>query len=197
MTPHLPSENNPFEALAASASRGLSGCRLAALLALSLGAWSSAGSAAPAWPELRRDLAARFPKVTAIGTAELARWLADPQREPPLLVDVRARGEYEVSHLEGAVSAATREQQAEAVRRAKPGQAVVFYCSVGWRSAQAADRRGKSPGPILLNLDGSIFQWANEGRPLVNAAGAPTLGVHPYNRIWGTLLNRNRWSHEP
>jgi 3-mercaptopyruvate sulfurtransferase SseA len=37
-------------------------------------------------------------------------------------------------------------------------------------------------------LAGGIFQWANEERPLVDAAGNPTTRVHPYNRFWGRLL---------
>ncbi len=37
----------------------------------------------------------------------------------------------------------------------------------------------------VVNLDGSIFEWANEGRPL---DGDEAGGVHPYNRVWGQAL---------
>ncbi|MBI4624748.1 MAG: rhodanese-like domain-containing protein [Verrucomicrobia bacterium] len=170
---------------------------LVALAAIGLGGFVASVSSAPSWPNVRRDIATRFHSVAAVDTRELASWLANPQREQPLLIDVRTREEYEVSHLPGAVWAATAEQQAEALRKAKPGQPVVLYCSVGWRSAEAAVRLGKKRGRIVLNLDGSIFQWANEDRPLVTTHGAPARVVHPFNRMWGGLLDRSRWSHEP
>ena len=40
----------------------------------------------------------------------------------------------------------------------------------------------------VYNLEGSIFKWANEHRPLVDRSG-PASVVHPYNRIWGRLLD--------
>lgn len=38
-----------------------------------------------------------------------------------------------------------------------------------------------------MNLEGSIFAWANEGRPLVDDKGLATK-VHPYDAKWGELL---------
>ncbi|HEY2615439.1 MAG TPA: hypothetical protein VGI42_06990 [Chthoniobacterales bacterium] len=40
------------------------------------------------------------------------------------------------------------------------------------------------------NLEGSIFQWANEHRPLVRD-GTPVTVVHPYNSFWGRLLKND------
>jgi rhodanese-related sulfurtransferase len=40
----------------------------------------------------------------------------------------------------------------------------------------------------VRNLEGSIFQWANERRPLVREE-EPVSQVHPYNALWGRLLN--------
>ena len=44
----------------------------------------------------------------------------------------------------------------------------------------------------VANLEGSIFAWANEDRPLVQGdgegAGAPTSLVHPYDADWGNLV---------
>jgi hypothetical protein len=39
----------------------------------------------------------------------------------------------------------------------------------------------------VQNLEGSIFQWANEHRPLVRDGQRETR-VHPYNAVWGRLL---------
>jgi len=49
--------------------------------------------------------------------------------------------------------------------------------------AQVGSRRAN-----VFNLQGSIFQWANEGRPLM-ANGRVVHVVHPYSERWGVLLN--------
>jgi hypothetical protein len=38
-----------------------------------------------------------------------------------------------------------------------------------------------------MNLDGSIFQWANEGRA-VYRGDVPVQQVHPYGKRWAGLL---------
>jgi hypothetical protein len=41
----------------------------------------------------------------------------------------------------------------------------------------------------VRNLHHSIFAWADQGLPMVNAGGR-TEKVHPFNRAWGRLVNR-------
>ena len=65
---------------------------------------------------------------------------------------------------------------------------VVVYCSVGVRSAGVARRLREAGFAHIENLEGSIFAWANEGRPIVTASGAPAATVHPYDAVWGRLL---------
>ena len=62
----------------------------------------------PATPETKlaestREIAAEFPQVPTLKTAELAAWLDDPKRDSPILLDVREPAEYAVSHLPGAL----------------------------------------------------------------------------------------------
>ena len=116
-----------------------------------------------------------------MSTGELAERIAAKNGARPLLIDVRARQEYEVSHLPGAVWAETPQQIASTMREASDGQAVVLYCSV----APTLMQSGRAN---VFNLQGSIFQWANEGRPLVANDHAVHV-VHPYNERWGVLLN--------
>jgi rhodanese-related sulfurtransferase len=106
----------------------------------------------------------------------------------PLLIDARTREEYEVSHPPEAVWAETPQQIASALREASDGQAVVLYCSVGLRSSKAAATLVRSGRTNVFNLQGSIFQWANEGRPLIANDRAVHV-VHPYDERWGVLLN--------
>ena len=49
---------------------------------------------------------------------------------------------------------------------------------------------GPGQSRAVYNLEGSIFKWANEGRAMVDAAEQPTKLCHPYNFIFGKLLNK-------
>ena len=129
----------------------------------------------------------RFPEVQQLPTQELAAWLADTHRPPPVILDVRQAEEFGVSHLAGA----RRVDPDSKVEGLKPlvatNQAVVVYCSVGYRSSELARRLMKSGVTNVFNLEGSIFQWANEGRALTGTNG-PATAVHPYSERWGALL---------
>lgn len=105
-----------------------------------------------------------------------------------LIVDVRTVEEYAVSRLPGAVSwpdYRTAPPPAELVEHASLGRPVVFYCSIGYRSGEAAVRAARVlPEPSsLLNLRGGIFQWANEGQRL---DGGVT--VHGFDETWSRWL---------
>ena len=40
----------------------------------------------------------------------------------------------------------------------------------------------------VFNLEGSIFKWVAENKPLVDSSGAQVAVVHPYSDLWGKLL---------
>lgn len=104
---------------------------------------------------------------------------------------MRARAEYEVSHLKDA------RPDLESALRALDGRArdapIVVYCSVGVRSSALAEKLIRAGYRNVSNLGGSIFEWANLGYPLVRG-GAPTTRVHPYDANWGRLLERRLWA---
>jgi rhodanese-related sulfurtransferase len=129
-----------------------------------------------------------WPEVPQMSTHELAQRLRASNGAAPLLIDVRTREEYEVSHLPGAVWAETPSEIATALRTAPDQRTVVLYCSVGVRSSKAAAKLIGSGRGNVFNLQGSIFRWANEGRPLIASDHAVHV-VHPYNEHWGILLN--------
>ena len=144
------------------------------------------------WPVVKARITKEFPSVKKVGTADLAKELDSQQR--PVLLDVRTAAEFEVSHLPGAQHV-DPEADAAAVKLAKEAS-IVTYCSVGYRSARFAERLQKAGFRSVRNLEGSIFQWANEGRPLVDARG-PATTVHPYDRKWGVLLEASRRANVP
>jgi rhodanese-related sulfurtransferase len=129
----------------------------------------------------------RFPKVPQISTTNLATWLADPARPQPQLLDVREPAEYAVSHLAGAIQVSPDSSAAKVLARINPHRPVVVYCSVGYRSSQMAQRLQRAGFTNVMNLEGSIFAWANEGHPFV-ADGHPATLVHPYDRKFGQML---------
>ena len=128
----------------------------------------------------------KFPTVTQISTAELAGRLDDPT-SAPLLLDVREPGEFEVSHLQGAYRASDLQSALALLEDTPQGQHIVVYCSVGYRSSKLATELIAAGYDNVQNLEGSIFSWANEGRPLYRD-NSPVHQVHPYNWFWGRLL---------
>lgn len=163
---------------------------LAACAALWLGAaWAFGGplGGKVTWKSVFAWIQRDWPGVPQMTTEELARRLGT-ERERPVLIDTRAREEYAVSHLPGAMRAETPAQIRAALSDVPRESAVVLYCSVGVRSSKAAAALLKDGRGNVSNLRGSIFQWANEGRA-IERDGKPVTAVHPYNRKWGELLD--------
>lgn len=159
------------------------------IAAVGLAALSAEAFALPPWWLVKWRIHREFRGVPKTSTSELAQWLNDPARTPPLLLDVRTEPEFAVSHLAGAVQV-DPESDAKVIRVPK-STPIVTYCSVGYRSAKFAERLQTAGYENVRNLDGSIFQWANENRPLVS--GSHTVQtVHPYSRAWSSLLKRAR-----
>lgn len=131
--------------------------------------------------------------VPTVPAAELARELQ--QAAPPVLLDVRTPAEFRVSHLAGAQFVdfdSVPTAQFAGLDRARP---VVVYCSVGLRSERLGERLHALGFRQVRNLYGGLFEWVNEGHPVVNATG-PTTDVHPYSTFWGSWLRRGRKVYE-
>lgn len=131
----------------------------------------------------------RFPEVPQVSPDDLAAWLADDTRARPQLLDVREADEYAVSHLPGAIRIDPDAPAAAVLMRIDPTRPIVAYCSVGYRSSLVVQRLRAAGFTQAANLEGSIFAWANEGRPL--ESDGRTVGVvHPYDTTFARLLDR-------
>ena len=147
------------------------------------------------WDALNAAIRLKFSSVQRIQTPGLAAWLKDERRAAPTLLDVREPAEFDVSHL-----AHARQVEPGSDPRALglPKDApIVTYCSVGYRSAEFARRLRQAGYTNVHDLEGSIFQWANEGRPLVKDDRQPAEKVHPFNKTWGLLLDPDRRANVP
>lgn len=134
--------------------------------------------------DIKQTVRAKFPSVQQLSTNELDAWLKDANRAQPLLLDARAPAEFAVSHLRGARNA----EQIEAALKAYPkDQPIVNYCSVGYRSSVLSEKLMQGGFTNVYNLEGSIFQWANEGRPVYKGEQI-VREVHPYDAKWGQML---------
>ena len=135
---------------------------------------------------LQESVRKRFPSVRQISTGELAAWLSDSNRVQPLIVDVREANEFDVSHLSGALNLTSVLSLQLAM--ASNSSTAVIYCSVGYRSSAVIEKLQRVGLTNVINLEGSIFKWANEGRPLYRGTNL-VREVHGYSSKWRQLLN--------
>ncbi|MHA3773523.1 rhodanese-like domain-containing protein [Verrucomicrobiota bacterium sgz303538] len=139
---------------------------------------------------LERLVRRRFPRVRQMSSTALAEWLntGEPQ---PVLLDARNSEEYAVSHLPGARNVVPGTSVATLEPTLPKDTPIVTYCSVGYRSSALAEQLRDAGYTNVQNLEGSIFRWANEDRPLV-CDGKPTDKVHPYSNYWARLVKAER-----
>lgn len=143
---------------------------------------------ADSWTTTINMIRARFPGVAHVRTDTLQSWLdKSPKQEDLMLLDVRKPEEFAVSHLQGARAASSKDEAMRILRGVPANRRIVVYCSVGYRSSELAEFLMKTGFTEVYNLEGSIFRWANEGRPVYRAEERVRV-VHPYDSYWGRLL---------
>jgi rhodanese-related sulfurtransferase len=135
------------------------------------------------WPELKSEIRRKFPEVKQLTTRELHDWTGNTNRVQPLLLDCRASEEFQVSQLRGAK---LFDERFDHENKAVP---IVVYCSVGYRSSITAKELRARGFRDVSNLEGSIFEWANAGFPVYQGTNRTTQ-VHPFDKKWGTLLDK-------
>lgn len=137
------------------------------------------------------EIREKLPDVGRIDVDELARRLAEDPA--PVLLDVRASEEFAVSHLRGARHAEELEDALQVLAGKPKSSEIVVYCSIGYRSGYLAKELQEQGFENVRNLEGSIFEWVNEGHA-VYRGDEVVREVHPYDTTWGKLLDRNLWS---
>ena len=135
---------------------------------------------------IKRLTSRKFPIVEWITTKELAGWLEDPLKLQPIILDARTEAEYTVSHLRNAQRIDPYHSNLVVSAESKDTP-IAVYCSVGYRSARIAQQLKQAGFSHVYNLEGSLFKWANEERPIYTNDHITPL-VHPYNQLWGRLL---------
>lgn len=149
-----------------------------------------AGTATTKLEEFHSGLETRYPGVSHRSPKDLG----NIPRNDLVFFDVREADEFDVSKIDGAIRVSPSIRASTFLRehadRLK-GKTAIFYCSVGERSSNLAERVMSQPNDALAiyNLEGGLFRWHNEHRSVANAQG-DTSFIHPYSRRWGRLLER-------
>ena len=146
-----------------------------------------------AWERALRLVRQTFPDVPQMSTQQLVAMRANGTAPDIVLLDARSATEFEVSHLPGAVLASNTRMALEALEATNPARTIVVYCSVGYRSSRLAEKLRARGIENVFNLEGSLFQWANEGHPLYRD-DERAYRAHPYDEEWGQLLDRRFWA---
>lgn len=109
--------------------------------------------------------------------------------EAVLVLDVRERAEYDVSHVPEArwISMATLEQDGLPADWPRD-RAVLTYCTIGYRSGVAA-RVLADQGIDARSIVGGILALAADGQPLTDETG-PTRRVHTWKKSFAWMLPR-------
>ncbi len=160
--------------------------QIATLLVIGTALWLAFGPWR--WGRLKEEVRARFPSVWRISCEELADWRQKNVLQPVLL-DARGEAEYNTSHIPGARRATT--SPALLGIEGKLDMPIVVYCAVGFDSAPVAFRYVAQGYTRVQYLEGGIFLWADEGRPLENLRG-PTDKVNPGKSPYTSYLHRSR-----
>ncbi len=103
------------------------------------------------------ELIDRIERITA---GSLAEQLVAPA--PPLLIDVRARGEWEEERIEASVNVPLSRfpERLETLPRER---AIVVHCASGYRSAIAAGLLRRDGFPQVADLVGGMAAWVSRG----------------------------------
>ena len=149
-----------------------------------------------AWSSIINDIRSKYSDVEHITADSLAFWLESSDNQAPVLLDVREKKEYEVSHLPGAIQIDPNTKRFKKLADIPKDTPIVAYCSVGYRSSEMARRLQKAGFTNVSNLEGSIFTWANEAHPVFSDS-TEVYGVHPYNGVWGQLLQPKLRKYDP
>jgi rhodanese-related sulfurtransferase len=112
------------------------------------------------------------------------------QMPDAVLFDAREKREYAVSHLPKAQWVGYNDFDLSRIANVPKNAPIVVYCSVGYRSEKVGEKLKAAGFTNVRNLYGSLFEWVNQGNPVVDSTGRPTRRVHAYSRTWGIWLNQ-------
>ena len=152
---------------------------------------------------IAKYLRRQFPTVQNITVADLKQKIDN--EDDILIIDTRTEEEYNVSFIPNAKLLSYKSEKTEIAEflqqnEVERREAVVCYCSLGYRSSVLAEKiRAVRPDledlqVEVYNLEGSIFQWVNSNLGVSNPSGDTVHCAHPFSYMWGILgLRYSKW----
>ena len=104
---------------------------------------------------------------------------------PYVILDTRSSEEFAVSSLANAIWVGYPDMDRKVIDALDKDQAILVYCSVGYRSERIGEQLLELGFTDVRNLYGGIFEWINRGYGVVNAEGQWVDRVHGYAPSWG------------
>lgn len=117
------------------------------------------------------------------------------EQEKFILLDVRTKKEYDVSHLPNARFVGYDDVDLRQLQGVPKDARVVVYCTVGYRSEKVGEKLQQAGYKNVYNLYGGIFEWVNRGFAVHDDRGI-TQKVHVYSQSWGVWLNKGEKVYE-
>lgn len=118
--------------------------------------------------------------------------LASKDLSKVILLDAREENEFQVSHLPNARWIGYETFDPKTTADLDKDREIIIYCSIGVRSEKIGEKLQDLGFTNIKNLYGSIFEWVNQGNPVVNPKGEKTQKVHAYSKTWGIWLNKGQ-----
>jgi rhodanese-related sulfurtransferase len=132
---------------------------------------------------LKTLLAHTVPEISVTGAAA---------EKDALFLDAREAAEYEVSHIANALYVGYDSFTLDSLVKIPKDQPLIVYCSVGYRSEKVSEQLIADGYTNVKNLYGGIFEWKNQGLPVVDESNETTERVHAYSRTWGIWLKNGK-----
>jgi rhodanese-related sulfurtransferase len=107
-----------------------------------------------------------------------------------ILLDTRAKREFEVSHIQNAKWIGYDEFNLDRMKEIPKDASIVVYCSIGVRSEKIGEKLQKAGYKNVKNFYGSIFEWVNQGNPVYDMNEKSTKKIHGYSRTWGIWVKK-------
>ncbi len=114
-----------------------------------------------------------------------------------VVLDSREREEYTVSHIATARWVGYESFARSAVDDLSKNDTIVVTCAIGKRSEDIGLKLKEAGFNKVFNHFGGIFDWVNNGYPVVNERDEHVFYVHPYSSFWGIWINNFEKSYEP
>ncbi len=100
-----------------------------------------------------------------------------------LILDVREGREFNMSHLQNALPF-----ESKSLENISKQQPILLYCTVGYRSALAAEDLQKQGFQNVYNMNGGLIYWKNSNQKVYDLSDQETDSIHVFNNFYSLWL---------